>query len=382
MKPVRLSARAWGLEKSLLRQIADLAGPDCINLGLGEPAFPTPRAVLDGVSRNIGRWPLGYSANAGLPELRSRIAARAGGDLDPSCVCVTSGSEEALFLALSILVDPGDEILIPEPGFPSYAGIVRLWGGRAVSYPLRPEDGFTLRSESLAPLLSEKTKAIVINSPSNPTGAVHPASELQRLAGILDERNISAISDEVYRDLYYGNDRPASIRTWLPDTIVVDSLSKTSAMTGWRLGWCITPPGLAQAVTAVHQLAVTCASVPAQRAALLVLEGAADEERRANLIELKRRRQEALSGLKVRLGLPFNDPDGAFYVFVDVSSWKRKWGNSLQIARDLVSRAKVVTIPGIAFGSEGEGFLRFSFAGTSEDFAEGLDRIARLRSKA
>jgi aspartate/methionine/tyrosine aminotransferase len=380
MRTFRASGRAEGLERSLLRRIADKADPSCINLGLGELSFPTPRIVLDAVSREIGHWPLGYTANPGLPELRSRIAALAGGDIDPERVCVTSGAEEALFLSLSVLLDPGDEVLVPDPGFPAYAAIARLWGGIPVSYPLRREDRFALRSGLIEPRLSERTRAVIINSPANPTGAVHSSGELERLAGILSGRGILPISDEVYRNLYYGGARPASIRSWFPEAIVVDSLSKSASMTGWRLGWSIVPPDLSQAVTAVHQLAVTCASVPAQRAGLLVLEGAADLERRENQEELGRRRASALAGLKARLGLPLIEPEGAFYIFVDVSSWAEDIGNSLEIAMALASEAKVVTIPGTAFGPGGEGFLRLSFAGSQEDFQEGLNRIVRFRT--
>ncbi len=382
MSDPRLAARAAGLEKTLLRRIADLADSSCVDLGLGELAFPTPRAVLDGVSRGIGRWPLGYSANAGLPELRARIAASAGPDVEPGRVCVTAGSEEALFLALSVLVDPGDEVLVPDPGFPTYARIVRLWGGLPVFYPLAPEDGFVLKASRIEPLLAEKTKTVILNSPANPTGAVHPRKEIERLAGLLAERGILPVSDEVYRELYYGDRRPESIRTWMPDAIVVDSLSKSCAMTGWRLGWCVVPSALAPAVTAIHQMAVMCAPVPSQRAAILIFDGAADQERNENMAELRRRRRAAVETLRSGLDLPFIEPEGAFYIFLDVSSWRADLGSSLDIALGLAGRAKVVTIPGIAFGPGGEGFLRLSFAGTREDFAEGVRRIAAFRSGA
>lgn len=381
MSLIRLSGRAAGLEKTLLRQIVDLADESCIDLGLGELDFPTPRAVLANVSRHIGHWPLGYSANAGLPELRTAIAASLAPGVDSGRVCVTSGSEEALFLVLAALVEAGDEVLIPNPGFPTYEKIVRLWGGLPVSYPLFWEDRFALRCEKIEPLLTDRTKAIILNSPGNPTGAVHPGSELERLAAILAGRGVVPVSDEVYRGIFYGSAKPASIRDYWPGAITVDSLSKNAAMTGWRLGWCILPSEMVSPVVAIHQMAMTCASVPAQRAALTVFGGEADEERKAYLTELRRRRDLAAGVLKKRLGLPFFEPDGAFYIFLDVSAWKNEWGDSLDIARALVSRAKVVAIPGIAFGRRGEGFLRLSFAGKPEDFAEGVDRMARFRAE-
>ncbi len=374
-----VAARAAGLDKTLLRQIADLADSSCVNLGLGELVFPTPAAVRREVARSIDHWPLGYTANAGLPELRARIAARVGPDVDPDRVCVTSGSEEALFLALAVLINPGDEVLVPDPGFPTYEKIVRLWGGVPVAYALDRVDGFALRSERIVSVLTPKMKAVILNSPHNPTGTVAAGPELERLAAILAERGVVPISDEVYRDIFYGPTRPESIRTWLPETIVVDSLSKSDAMTGWRMGWCVVPPDLAKPVVGIHQMAVTCASVPAQRAALVVFEGRADEERRKNQEELRRRRDLAIRCVRETLGLPFTEPEGTFYIFVDVSAWPPARGGSFEIASALAARAKVVTIPGVAFGPGGEGHLRLSFAGSPEIFAEGVRRIASFR---
>lgn len=376
---IPVSSRAAGLDKTLLRRIADLADSSCINLGLGELQFPTPEAVRREVVRSIDHWPLGYTANAGLPELRAKIAARLGGNADPGRVCVTSGSEEALFISLAVLINPGDEVLVPDPGFPAYSGIVKLWGGVPVPYRLDRADGFAFRSEQVISALTPRSRGVIFNSPHNPTGTVAAGAELERTAAALAERGVVPISDEVYRDIYFGPARPESIRTWMPEAIVVDSLSKSDAMTGWRLGWCVVPPELAKPVVGIHQMAVTCASVPAQRAALSVFDGAADEERRKNIDELRRRRDSAVRCLRDALDLPFVEPAGSFYVFVDVSSWASARGGSFEIASELVTRAKVVTIPGIAFGAGGEGWLRLSFAGNPVDFAEGVRRIAAFR---
>jgi len=380
MNPIRPAARASGLDKTLLRQIADLADENCVNLGLGELSFPTPRAVVEGVAREIGRWPLGYTANAGLPDLRALIAARSGPGIDPERVCVTSGSEEALFLTLAVLVDPGDEILIPDPGFGVYPKIVRLWGGVPVPYSLSWDDGFALRTEAIEAVLTTRTKAVILNSPNNPTGAVYAPEDLRRLAEILNERGIVPISDEVYRGIAYGDTPPASILTWAPSGMRVDSLSKSCAMTGWRLGWCVVPPDFIKPVIGVHQLAVTCASAISQRAALIALGGEADEETKQNLVELRRRRDLALQCLRRDVELPVIEPAGAFYILVDVSSLRANRGTSLEIAVRLASEYRLITIPGIAFGPGGEGSLRLSFAGSPEDFAEGVRRLARFRS--
>jgi aspartate/methionine/tyrosine aminotransferase len=320
MNPIRPAERACGLDKTLLRQIADLADENCLNLGLGELTFPTPKAVVESVAREIGRWPLGYTSNAGLPELRALIAARSGPGIDPDRVCVTSGSEEALFLALAVLVDPGDEVLVPDPGFAAYPKIVRLWGGVPVPYSLSRDDGFELRPEVIEAVLTPKTKAVILNSPNNPTGAVYAPDEIRRLAEILNERGIVPISDEVYREIAYGEISPASILTWAPSGIRVDSLSKSHAMTGWRLGWCVVPPDFIKPVIGVHQLAVTCASAISQRAALIALGGEADEEKKRNLEELRRRRELALRCLQRDLALPVIDPAGAFYILVETST--------------------------------------------------------------
>jgi aspartate/methionine/tyrosine aminotransferase len=379
MNPIRPAERACGLDKTLLRQIADLADENCLNLGLGELTFPTPKAVVESVAREIGRWPLGYTSNAGLPELRALIAARSGPGIDPDRVCVTSGSEEALFLALAVLVDPGDEVLVPDPGFAAYPKIVRLWGGVPVPYSLSRDDGFELRPEVIEAVLTPKTKAVILNSPNNPTGAVYAPDEIRRLAEILNERGIVPISDEVYREIAYGEISPASILTWAPSGIRVDSLSKSHAMTGWRLGWCVVPPDFIKPVIGVHQLAVTCASAISQRAALIALGGEADEEKKRNLEELRRRRELALRCLQRDLALPVIDPAGAFYILVDVSSLRARRGTSLEIAVRLASEYRLITIPGIAFGPGAEGYLRLSFAGAPDDFAEGVRRLARFR---
>jgi aspartate/methionine/tyrosine aminotransferase len=379
MNPIRPAERASGLDKTLLKKIADLADENCINLGLGELSFPTPKAVVEGVSREISRWPLGYTANAGLPDLRALIAARSGPGIDPERVCVTSGSEEALFLALAVLVDPGDEVLIPDPGFASYPKIVRLWGGVPVPYTLHRDDGFGLRPEAIEAVLTPRTKAVILNSPNNPTGAVYAPDEIRRLAEILNERGIVPISDEVYREIVYGENPPASILTWAPSGMRVDSLSKSCAMTGWRLGWCVVPPDFIKPVIGIHQLAVTCASTVSQRAALIALGGEADEEKKRNQEELRRRRDLALRCLRRDLELPVIEPAGAFYILVDVSSLRASRGTSVEIAVRLASEYRLITIPGIAFGPGGEGYLRLSFAGTPEDFAEGVRRLARFR---
>ncbi|MBE0713138.1 MAG: aminotransferase class I/II-fold pyridoxal phosphate-dependent enzyme, partial [Candidatus Aminicenantes bacterium] len=250
-----LAGRMLGMEKTMIRRINDLADASCINLGLGELKFPTPKAILDHVRENLDAWRLGYSPNEGFPELRRLIAEQSWESVSPEQVCVTVGAEEALLDVLMVLVGAGDEVLIPDPGFPAYPSLVRLAGGEPKAYPLLPEDNFVLRAEKLMGLVTEKTKAIIINSPNNPTGAVHSSKELERLARGVQALPLTVISDEVYRDIVFG-DPAASFAAMTDRCVTVNSLSKSHSMAGWRIGWCVAPPDIAKAVRTFHQLAV------------------------------------------------------------------------------------------------------------------------------
>jgi aspartate/methionine/tyrosine aminotransferase len=375
------SERMKGVEKTLIRRVFDEADASCINLGLGELAFPTPRAILDRVGRDIGTWPLGYTTNAGLPELRGLIAARSGPGVTAEQVCVTIGAEEAIFAVLLILVNPGDEVLVPDPGFPAYATIVRLAGGSPVAYPLRPEERFAIRAENVAPRVTSRTRLIIVKSPHNPTGAVASEAELRALADLCRAEDLTAISDEVYREIVY--DGPAgSLSRYHDRTVVVDSLSKAYSMTGWRLGWCVAPPELARLVVTFNQLAISCPPAVCQRAALLALGGVADEEKAANLRELGARRALAARRLEEETGFPVVLPRGAFYLYPDISSKLGPGRTSLDVALDLIKREKVITIPGLAFGRGTEGFLRVSFAAEPAAIEEGIRRLGRFFGRA
>ncbi len=371
------SERMRGVEKTLIRRIHDLADSSCINLGLGELSFPTPKSLLDHIREKSQDWNLGYTPNEGLKELRTLVAENCGYPVSPDEVCITVGAEEALFSALMVLVNPEDEVLVPDPGFPAYASIVKMAGGAPKTYPLFPDNNFSLRSEDVKKSMTGKTKAIIINSPNNPTGAVYSKEELMSLARFLDEQNVLAISDEVYKDIFYEQ-KPDSVARYVDDFIVINSISKSFSMTGWRLGWCIAPPQLAKKIASFHQLAVTCAPAISQRAAILALKGLAEEEKRQNLKELRRRRELAMHSLERDTDLKYIKPAGAFYVFVDISSKTPRYGSSLEVSMNLLSQEKVITIPGAAFGQRGEGYLRLSFASPAEDIEEGIRRVGRF----
>ncbi|MDD8026798.1 MAG: pyridoxal phosphate-dependent aminotransferase [Acidobacteriota bacterium] len=367
--------------KSLIRQVNDRADASCLNLGIGEPAFPPPRAIIEHVRGHLPEWKASYSAVEGLPELRRAVAeaaARDGeGSIEAGRVCVTAGSQEALFVLLITLLDPGDEVLVPDPGFPAYPSIARIAGGAAVPYPLSFDGGFRLDPDDLLSRITPRTKAIVLNTPNNPAGSVYGDEALTKLAAGLAGSGIPVLADECYRALTFGP-TPRSFFRLYPDAIAIGSLSKSHALTGWRLGWMIVPDRLAGRFSGVHQLAVTCASVVSQRAAIFALRGGADEECAANLAELARRRDLAMAALREFTGLSFHEPEGAFYLFAKADRECALAGGSLALALRLLEEEKVVITPGAAFGPGGEGFLRISFAAAPETITAGLERMGRF----
>ena len=370
-----------GIEKTLIRRMNDLADPSCIDLGLGELRFPTPRAILDHVKENLDVWKLGYTPNEGYAELRGLIAEKCHFPVTPDRICVTVGAQEAILAVLMVTVDRGEEVLVPDPGFPAYSSLVRLAGGEPKTYPLRAENEFQLRADDILSAFTARTKAVILNSPNNPTGAVYAENELRALADGLRDTSVLTISDEVYREISFGSGPPASIASvagfggrWA----VIDSFSKSFCLTGWRIGWCVVPAELVKPLASFHQLAVTCVPAISQRAAIHALKGAADEERRRNVAALRARRDLAVKCLKEHTDLGFVLPEGAFYVFVNVAAKRAPYGGSLEIALNLLAKEKVVTIPGIAFGEGGEGWLRLSFAAEPEAIEEGIKRIGRF----
>lgn len=373
------SKRMNGIEKTLIRRVHDLADASCLDLGLGELKFSTPASLMAHLKERAAEWNLGYTPNEGLPELRSLVAKDCGYPVSADHVCVTVGAEEALFGLIMILVNPGDDILVPDPGYPAYPSIVKMAGGTPKAYPCYAEDGFALRSEEVLKSLTPSTKAVIVNSPNNPSGAVYSGLELERLGGLLEERGILAISDEVYRAICYGPGAD-SVARYTRNFAVVDSISKTFSMTGWRLGWCIAPPELTRLLASFHQLAVTCAPAISQHAAVFALKGLAESERRRNLAELRQRRELAMRCLERYTDLRAAEPSGAFYIFVDITKKMARHGNSLEAALALLSKEKVVVIPGTAFGQRGEGYLRLSFAASPEHIEEGIRRIGRFFS--
>ncbi len=363
----------------MIRKISDRAKPDSISLGLGEPDLPTPEVIRREAVRVIQEEQSGYTLQAGIPPLRERIASDYPHmNLSTDQVVVTAGSQEALYLILMTLIEPGDEVLMPNPGFIAYPMIARMAGGRAVTYALPAKDDFSFDLDDFKHQLSPRTKVVICISPSNPTGRALTKDDLRAMAEAVAASGSDAfiISDEIYRELYYTPERPVSISEFYPRTIVVSGLSKSMRMTGWRIGWLAGDEAVMRAALVLHGYVVTCASSISQKAALAAWTdeaAAAREEMRATF---HRRRDHLLGLLRNELGLRCVTPEGAFYIMVDVG----RYGDGLRVAEAGLEQG-VVTIPASAFGNEGDGFLRISYCADEGKLTEGVRRLgAALKS--
>lgn len=362
-----------GIARSPIRQITDRAKPGDISFGLGEPDLPTPDVIRREAIRIIQEEQNGYTLQAGLPALRELVA----GDyphmnLSTDQVIITAGSQEAMYLALMTLVEAGDEVLIPNPGFVAYPTITRMAGGRPTFYQLPAASDFSFDLDDFKRQISSKTKVVVCTSPSNPTGRTLTSEELRAMAQVVEESGSDAfvISDEIYRDLYYTGERPSSISEFYPRTIIVSGLSKSMSMTGWRLGWILGDEAVIRAAHLLHGYVTTCASTISQKAARAAWSDEATEARSETRYIFQRRRDHLLTLIRGECDLRCVTPEGAFYTMVDV----RSYGSSEEVAEAMLD-AGVVTVPGSAFGSESEGFLRISFCADLPVLSEGVARM-------
>jgi aspartate/methionine/tyrosine aminotransferase len=364
--------RLRGIQKSMIRQVFDRARPGSINLGLGEPDLPTPDVVRREAARVVTEEQNGYTTHAGLLPLRERVAADYSHlDLSPEQVVVTAGSQEALYLALLTLVDEGDEVLIPDPGFVAYPTIVRMAGGVPKFYRMPAARDFAFDADEFKSALTPRTKVVVCISPSNPTGRVLSRAELAAMGAALEGSGAYVVSDEIYREIYYTSERPASITEFRPArTVVIGGLSKSMSMTGWRLGWLCGDAAVMRSALVLHGYTTTCASTVSQKAGLAAWTAEAAEARQEMRRTFRERRDLLLNLLSTELNLRAVEPEGAFYVMADVSAH----GDSLAVAERLLEQ-RVITVPGAAFGAEGEGFLRVSFCADLHVLAEGVRRM-------
>ena len=374
-----LAPAAKAMRPSGIRKFFDLAAdmPHCISLGVGEPDFKTPWSVRDAGIRSLELGRTKYTANAGLKELRNEICSYLGRRFDlhykEENVLVTVGGSEAIDLAIRALVQPGDEVIIPEPCFVCYEPITQLTGGVPVHIATRAEDQFRLTADQLRAAITPKTKLLIFPYPNNPTGAVMSAAEVEEIAAVLRETNVLVLSDEIYSELTYGLDRHVSIAS-LPGmaerTIVVNGFSKSYAMTGWRLGYAVGPAPLIKVMTKIHQSCIMSAPTTSQYAAITALRQC-DDQIEMMRDEYNRRRRYVVKALN-EMGLTCFEPRGAFYVFpsIQISGL-----TSSEFCEQLLREKEVAIIPGSAFGASGEGYARISYAYSVDHLQTAMKRI-------
>ncbi|WP_370819736.1 pyridoxal phosphate-dependent aminotransferase [Gemmiger formicilis] len=374
-----LAPAAKAMRPSGIRKFFDLAAdmPHCISLGVGEPDFKTPWSVRDAGIRSLELGRTKYTANSGLKELRGEICNYLQRRFDlhykEENILVTVGGSEAIDLTIRAVVQPGDEVIIPEPCFVCYEPITQLTGGVPVHIATRAEDQFRLTADQLRAAITPRTKLLIFPYPNNPTGAVMSAAEMEEIAAVLRETNVLVLSDEIYSELTYGLDRHVSIAS-LPGmaerTIVVNGFSKSYAMTGWRLGYAAGPAPLVKVMTKIHQSCIMSAPTTSQYAAITALRQC-DEQIEMMRDEYNRRRRYVVKALN-DMGLTCFEPRGAFYVFpsIQISGL-----TSSEFCEQLLREKEVAIIPGSAFGASGEGYARISYAYSVDHLQTAMKRI-------
>ena len=374
-----ISAAARDMRPSGIRKFFDIAAEmkDCISLGVGEPDFKTPWTVRDAGIRSLELGRTKYTANSGLKELRGEICNYLQRRFDlhykEENILVTVGGSEAIDLTIRAVVQPGDEVIIPEPCFVCYEPITQLTGGVPVHIATRAEDQFRLTADQLRAAITPRTKLLIFPYPNNPTGAVMSAAEMEEIAAVLRETNVLVLSDEIYSELTYGLDRHVSIAS-LPGmaerTIVVNGFSKSYAMTGWRLGYAAGPAPLVKVMTKIHQSCIMSAPTTSQYAAITALRQC-DDQIEMMRDEYNRRRRYVVKALN-DMGLTCFEPRGAFYVFpsIQISGL-----TSSEFCEQLLREKEVAIIPGSAFGASGEGYARISYAYSVDHLQTAMKRI-------
>lgn len=380
-----LSPLVRNIPPSGIRKFFDLVSgsKDIISLGVGEPDFITPWHVREACVYSLEQGKTSYTHNAGLPELREAIAEYLYNSFhvkyEPSNeIIVTVGGSEAIDLALRSLLEPGDEILIPEPSYISYSPIAYICGGKPVGIETFAKDNFKLTAESLQARITPRSKVLVLPYPSNPTGGIMTYEDMLPIARIVEENDLIVITDEIYAELTYGTKHTsfASLPGMKDRTILISGFSKAFAMTGWRIGYACGHPDLIGAMLKVHQYTVMCAPIMGQIAALEALRNGLEEK--DHMVEsYNQRRRLVVKGFR-EIGLPCHEPQGAFYAFPSIASTGL---TSEQFAERLLMEAKVAVVPGHVFGLGGEGFIRCSYATSVQQLTEALDRIGQFVHK-
>ena len=382
--PIAEKARA--IKPSGIRKFFDIVSEmdDVVSLGVGEPDFDTPWAVRDEGIYTLERGKTFYTSNAGLKELREEICRylyrRFQVSYDPIHeTLVTVGGSEAIDLAFRAMLNPGDEVLIPEPCYVSYVPCAELADGVPVTIDLKAENEFRLTKQELLDAITEKTKVLVLPFPNNPTGAVMTREDLEEIAEVVIEKDLYVVSDEIYAELTYTGENHVTI-AGLPGmrerTILINGFSKSHAMTGWRLGYCCGPREIIEQMVKIHQFAIMCAPTNSQYAAVTALRDCDEEV--SKMREAYNQRRRYLMHAFQEMGLPCFEPFGAFYVFPCIKEFGM---SSEEFATRLLEEERVAVVPGDAFGASGEGFIRISYAYSLENLKAALERLGRFVRK-
>ena len=377
-----LSKKVQSIEPSGIRKFFDIVSEmkDAISLGVGEPDFDTPWHIREEGIYSLEQGRTFYTSNAGLKELKEEIAnylkRRFQLSYDPKReIYLTVGGSEAIDGALRAMLDPGDEVLLPQPSYVSYEPCIVLADGVPKIIELKEEDEFKLKKQQLLDAITDKTKILIMPFPNNPTGAIMTREDLEDIAEVVREHDLFVISDEIYSELTYSGDHVsiASLPGMQERTIVINGFSKSYAMTGWRLGYAAGPKEIMKQMLKIHQFVIMCAPTTSQYAAIEALRNG-DEDVRRMRESYDERRRFLVNALN-EMGLPCFEPKGAFYVFPNISAYGM---TSEEFARRLLEQERVAVVPGTAFGECGEGFLRISYAYSIDNLKKALDKIEKF----
>ncbi len=386
----RLSIVAPSMTMKVTARAAELRaqGVDIVSLSAGEPDFDTPRHIKEAAKRALDAGATKYTAVEGTPQLRQAVAAwfaKAHGlEVSADEVMVSAGAKQVIHNAFHALLDQGDEVILPAPCWVSYAEIAKLAGAKPIPILARAEDGFLANPDAIARAITPATRMIVLCSPSNPTGAIYDEGTLRAIAKLAVEHDLWLLTDDIYRNLCYDGGRCVQPATFSPEirrrTIVVDGVSKTFAMTGWRIGFCLAPPRVIEGMATLQGQSTTNAAAVSQAAALAAIEGPGDEVE-AMRLEFDKRRKYMVEALRAMPGVACSEPRGAFYAFPDVSAFLGKRSpqgrfieDDLALCQYFIEEARVAAVPGSAFFAP--GFVRLSYATAQANIEKGLSRIA------
>lgn len=374
-----LSETVRQIKPSGIRKFFDMLadmGDEVVALTVGQPDFVTPWHIREAAIDSLEKGKTYYTSNAGMPELRGEISRymkrKFDLEYDPDEIVVTVGGSEAIDMAIRALVNPGDEVIIPMPSFVCYEPIARMSGAKVVTISTKLENNFKLTASELRSAITDKTKLLILPFPNNPTGAILDRSDLEKIAEVLRGTNIAILSDEIYAELTYGKRHVsiASIEGMKERTIIASGFSKAYAMTGWRMGYLCAPKPLATQMLKLHQFAIMCAPTASQFASIEAMKNGDDDIARMRA-EYNRRRIFILEGLR-KIGIECFEPEGAFYIYPNIG----KFGlSSEEFCERLLYEYKCAIVPGTAFGENGEGFARISYAYSVKHISEALKRI-------